>query len=159
MGSGKSTIGRRLAKQLGWEFRDLDTVIEAEQATSIANIFDTQGEPAFRAIETAALAQQIAAAATERFVLALGGGAFAQAANRELLAAEETIWLDCPFERVRYRVGSDPLRPLARDPERFEQLFNQRREAYASARHRIAVESDDPKRAVDAIVALPLPTA
>lgn len=155
MGSGKSTIGKRLAKRLGWAFRDLDVCIEAAQGVSIAHIFDVQGEPAFREMETAGLAGQLNQAQTAQLVLALGGGAFAQPANRKLLAAHDTIWLDCPFELIRRRVGSDPLRPLARDPERFEQLFLQRKAAYAQARYRIEIAGDDPRPAVESILALP----
>ena len=153
MGSGKSTIGRRLAQRLGWQFRDLDAMIEAEQGTTIANIFDAQGEAAFRGIETAALKAQIDVSDTDQFVLALGGGAFAQEANRALLAGHETVWLDCPFERVRARVGTDPLRPLARDPERFERLFHERTAFYTQAKRRVPVLSDNPRPVVDAIVA------
>lgn len=158
MGSGKSTIGLLLAKRLAWTFRDLDAIIEAEQGLTIANIFDTRGEAGFRAIEGAALAAQVEAPALKgaNFVLALGGGAFAQPANRALLAGHATVWLDCPFERVRARVGTDPQRPLARDPAKFERLFTERSAAYAKARHRVEVLSDDPGPAVEAILALAL---
>lgn len=153
MGSGKTTIGRELARRLGWRFRDLDNVIEAEQSATIPQIFDTRGEPAFREIETAALRRQLDSAGSENFVLALGGGAFAQAANRELLASAETVWLDCPFERAQARVAQDPNRPNARDPELFARLFAERIPAYAQARHRVAIASDDPTEAAQAIVA------
>jgi shikimate kinase len=152
MGSGKSTIGRELASQLGWPFRDLDEVIEAEQGQTIPQIFDTQGETAFRAIETAALERQLGLSGN--LVLALGGGAFVQPRNRALLTEVETVWLDCPFSRVQARVQQDPNRPNARDPERFARLFADRRPAYAEARHRVAIESDDPVKAVQAILAL-----
>ena len=154
MGSGKSTIGRELAQRLGWPFRDLDTVIEAEQYNTIPHIFDTQGEAAFRAIETTALARQLERMRQgESFVLALGGGAFAQAENRAHLAGQQTVWLDCPFERVQARVGRDANRPNARDPERFARLFAERQPAYAQARYRIPVESDDPAQVVVVLLA------
>jgi len=153
MGSGKSTIGRALAQSLQVAFRDLDHIIEAEQGETIARIFETRGEAAFRALETATLRQQLEEArAGAHFVLALGGGAFAQAENRQLLQGEETIWLDCPFERAQARVAADPQRPNARDPERFARLYAERRPAYAEARHRVEIKSDDPDHAVQAIL-------
>jgi shikimate kinase len=158
MGSGKSTVGRALAAELQVPFRDLDQIIEAAQGRTIASIFDTEGEAAFRLIETAALAREIERAQLgERFVLALGGGAFAQAANRAALRQEATIWLDCPLERARARVAQDPQRPNARDPERFARLFAERQSAYAQARHRVPIDSDDPAPAVAAILAQFLP--
>lgn len=153
MGSGKSTIGRALAQRLGWRFRDLDSAIEAEQYNTIPHIFETQGEAAFREIETAALRRQLEEARGQDLVLALGGGAFAQTVNRELLRDEATVWLDCTLERAQARVAHDPHRPNARDPERFARLYAERRPAYAQARHRIAIDSDDPADAVEAILA------
>jgi len=154
MGSGKSTVGKALARRLGWTFRDLDTIIESQQGATIASIFEQQGEAAFRAIESAALREQLAAAQEANFVLALGGGAFAQEVNRQLLQGAETVWLDCPFERVQARAAQDPTRPLSRDPEKFAQLYRDRRAAYAQARHRVEIASDDPREAVAAILAL-----
>ena len=76
MGSGKTTIGRHLADELGWSFADLDADIEAEQGTTIAQIFDTRGEDEFRRIETAAIQKRVRMIEKGRpMVLALGGGA------------------------------------------------------------------------------------
>ena len=158
MGSGKSTVGRALAEQLGWPFRDLDDVIESAQQRTIASIFDTEGEAPFRQIESAALLAQVRQVESGHpLVLALGGGAYAQDPNRDILRGRGvTLWLDCPFERLARRVAQDAHRPLARDPERFAQLFNQRRAAYALADHRIPFDSDDPRDAVQAILDLHL---
>src|SRR4051794_16672137 len=77
MGSGKSTVGRALAEELGWRFVDLDQEIEQSQGMSVSEIFEQRGEPAFREIETAALRQQVKAIECGRpHVVALGGGAF-----------------------------------------------------------------------------------
>jgi len=67
-----------------------------------------------------------------------------------------TIWLDCPFATVRRRVEQTPGRPLARDPEAFARLYEERREAYACADYRIPISSDDPAVAVEAVLHLPL---
>jgi shikimate kinase len=158
MGSGKSTIGRLLADQLGWQFADLDVEIEAQQKTTIADLFDRLGEPEFRQIESAALRKHVRTIECGRpTVIALGGGTFVQPENFELLENHGvTVWLDCPFETVRRRVGHASHRPLARDWQRFEELFHGRQAAYAKADYRIVIECDDPAVAVGAILQLPL---
>ena len=158
MGSGKSTIGRLLAEQLGWHFVDLDAEIEAAEQMSIAKIFETRGEAEFRRLETEAMRQHVRTIECGRpAVLALGGGAFVQPENYAMVENNGiTIWLDCPFEIVQRRVEGLTNRPLARDPESFARLYESRRESYARADYSIAVESDDPAEAVAAVLQLPL---
>jgi shikimate kinase len=158
MGSGKTTVGTLLADRLGWRFADLDADIEDRERTSISEIFETRGEAEFRRIESEMLRERVCAIARGRpTVLALGGGAFVDTANFELVEAHGiSIWLDCPFEMVRQRVERERHRPLARDPERFATLFEARREAYSRADYRIPVVSDDPAQAVEAVLALPI---
>src|SRR5580700_4868054 len=140
MGSGKTTVGRHLAHRLGWRFFDLDHEIEAAEKITIAELFDTRGEPEFRRIEAEMLREHVRSIERGRpAVLALGGGAFVDAANRDLILQNGiAIWLDCPFDRVQQRVGDASLRPLARDPQRFAALFESRRAIYALADVRIA---------------------
>jgi shikimate kinase len=156
MGSGKSTVGRLLAEKLGWPFVDLDQEIEAEQKATIAEIFDTRGEPAFRAIETAALRKYVRLARCGKpMVVALGGGAFVQPENLDLAFHNGvTIWLDCPLALARARAEKEKHRPLARDPARFEQLYHARLGTYARAEYRVAISGDDPADAVNAILKL-----
>lgn len=156
MGSGKSTIGRRLAAAIGWRFADLDEDIETYTGKTIPLLFDQEGEMEFRRIESDMLARRIAEVqAGNSLVLSLGGGAFAQPPNREALrGAGLSVWLDVPFETVERRVAGFAHRPLARDPQKFRELFVTRREAYAQAGAHIAISSDDPKPTVDAILAL-----
>ena len=150
MASGKSTIGRHLAHRLGWSFFDTDDEIEAAEQMSIAQIFATRGEPEFHRIEREIVRQHVQWIERGRpAVLALGGGAFADPANREMLGDRGiTVWLDCPFEVVKRRVGQSSNRPLAQDPEKFAALYEARREAYALADLRVAIEGDDPEVAV-----------
>ncbi|HYL73638.1 MAG TPA: shikimate kinase [Bryobacteraceae bacterium] len=158
MASGKTTIGRMLADELGWSFADMDEDIEAAEGVSIAKIFDTRGEEEFRRIEQAALRQRVSEVERGKpMVLALGGGAFVQESSHDILEDNGvTIWLDCPFETVCSRVGETADRPLARDPARFRQLYEDRRAAYAKADYRIEVSSDDPVVMVAAIMKLPI---
>ena len=154
MGSGKSTIGRLLAGRLGWSFFDIDEEIEAAAKMTIAEIFAARGEPAFRRIEARIIRRRVGAIGRGRpAVLALGGGAFAEPANRELLMNNGiTVWLDCPFDIVKRRVAQASHRPLARDAEKFAALYESRREVYGLADARIPSEGDDPAAAVEAIL-------
>ena len=155
MGAGKSTVGKALARRLGWRFVDLDQEIEAAEGASISEIFSGRGEAEFRRIESAALSRQVERmAAGAPAVVALGGGAFTIVANRELVRGQgTTVWLDCPFEVVQRRVAQATHRPLARDPAAFAKLYSDRQQAYAHADLRVPIESDDPEATVDAIVA------
>jgi shikimate kinase len=158
MGSGKTTIGRRLADELGWSFADLDADIETEVGTTIAQIFDTRGEEEFRRMERAAIQKRVRMIEKGRpMVIALGGGAFAQHGNFELLENNGiSVWLDCPFSIVRARMSQESDRPLARDPEKFRELYENRRAAYQRADYRIEIEGDDPTPAVESILKLPI---
>jgi shikimate kinase len=158
MGSGKTTIGSLLADRLGWRFADIDRDIEASQQRTISDIFDSLGEEAFRRMESEALQARVRAVARGiPMVMALGGGAAAQAENIDLIENHGvTIWLSCPFDAVVRRVMQDnPNRPLARDMKQFEELFYARQQAYGRADFRF--DSDDnPEAVVEAILKLPL---
>ena len=158
MASGKSTVGRHLAHRLGWNFFDTDDEIEAAECMSIAEIFAKRGEEEFRRIESSIIRQHFHWIERGRpAVLALGGGAFAEEANRELLADNGlAVWLDCPFELVQRRVANTCHRPLAQDPEKFAALYAARRTAYQAADIHIPIESDAPDVTVEAIVRHPL---
>lgn len=116
MGSGKSTLGRAAARELGWEFFDLDDYLEAEADASIAALFAAGGEAHFRALERAALDRLIAAPGPDRLI-ACGGGTPCFGDNMaHLLRSGYTIYL-CPDpEEVIARLRRDRLhRPLLRD--------------------------------------------
>src|SRR5215203_7508705 len=110
MGSGKSTVGRMLADEIGWRFADLDDDIEHSQRKSISEIFATAGEEEFRRLETEALQKRIRGIQRGTpTVLALGGGAFTRPENVRLVEENGiSVWIDTEFEVLRKRVqGSD----------------------------------------------------
>lgn len=158
MGSGKSTVGRALARHLGWRFADLDDDIESRERLTIPEIFDQRGEAEFRRLEHDALAFRIRDIARGvPWVLALGGGCFAQVQNLDLIQNHGiSIWLDAPLEIVRARIAHSTQRPLARDPGKFEELFEVRRPAYEKADYRIGVGHEGSQGAIDEILKLPI---
>ncbi|HEU5450989.1 MAG TPA: shikimate kinase [Terriglobales bacterium] len=137
MGAGKTSVGRALADLLQWEFVDLDDRIVARAGRSIADIFHQEGEPAFRRLESEELATLLAETETSRIV-ALGGGAFAQSANRELLRRHQVVFLDAPADDLFRRCSiSEIARPLRQDRNQFRQLYEARRSAYMEAGTRV----------------------
>ncbi len=140
MGAGKTTVGRALADRLQWRFVDLDDRVVAREGRAIPQIFAQSGESAFRAAETAALTELLADASWRPCVLALGGGAFVQPENREMLrrAGVSAVWLDAPVVELADRCRrQNPDRPLARDPNQFRQLYEARQTRYMEAEVRI----------------------
>src|ERR1700680_3619606 len=118
MGCGKSRVGSALADELGWSFYDLDQEIEKAAGVSITDVFDQQGEAAFRALETEALKKRVYNVRTGRpQVIALGGGTFTIQENVELASNYGvTIWLDAPLEVIEQRIAAETHRPLAPGP-------------------------------------------
>lgn len=158
MGSGKSTVGRVLADELGWSFFDLDDEIEGVAGSSISEIFDKQGEEMFRALESAALAKRVRAVQSGHpQVIALGGGALMNDKNFELVANHGVVvWLDAPFDLIERRVAAESHRPLARDPQKLRELFEQRSPRYALAHYRVDASDEETMKTVHRILALPL---
>ncbi len=157
MGSGKSTIGRLLADELGWNFADTDEDIEAGEQVTIFDIFEQRGEAEFRRIESEAIRKRVGMVERGRpHVVALGGGAFTIDANVRLLGENGvTVWLDCPLDLVKRRIEGQTHRPLARDPERFAALYRERRASYGKADFRVEA-GDDAAAVVTTILTLPI---
>jgi shikimate kinase len=141
MGAGKTSVGRALGQRLNWLFEDLDDRIQQAEGRSIAEIFETSGEPAFRKAEHSALRevlQQLRSGACR--VIALGGGAFAQEANIALLRSSgvpivslnaplEELWQRCCQQAAEARM----VRPLLQNAEQFRELYESRRTSYMKA--------------------------
>jgi shikimate kinase len=159
MASGKTTIGRAVAEELGWPFTDIDSEIELHQGRSIAEIFLQDGEAAFRDLETETIrARVVEIEAGNPCVVALGGGAFVQPRNWELIQNNGVaVWLDCTLETVRKRLGDDITRPLAADKGKALQvLYEDRRPLYARADFRIDVDTAELPEIVQKILRLPI---
>jgi len=135
MGTGKTSVGREVARRLGRPFVDMDAEIEARAAKSIARIFVEDGEAAFREME-AALCTELSA--QQGLVIATGGGALVDPTNRALMMSSGTVvCLTCQVDEILQRLSraGNPERPLldAMDPRaRIESLLELRREAYAA---------------------------
>ncbi|MDC2956151.1 shikimate kinase [Streptomyces gilvifuscus] len=129
MGVGKSTVGRLLAEALGVGYRDTDDDIVATQGRTIAEIFVDDGEPAFRAIEKAAVREALAG---HEGVLALGGGSILDADTRALLAGYRVVYLSMDVEEAVKRTGLNTARPLlAVNPRKqWRELMEARRSLY-----------------------------
>jgi shikimate kinase len=146
MGSGKSTVGARLARQLGWHFVDLDERIEAASGITIPQFFERHGEPAFRQLEADQLRAALGRAVElkEPTVIALGGGTYAQPGAPEFLrnSGVPVIWLDAPIDVLLARCMTMTGRPLFRDEASFRALHAQRVVSYQVADFRVESGAD-----------------
>ncbi|MEU6070917.1 MULTISPECIES: shikimate kinase [Streptomyces] len=129
MGVGKSTVGQLLADRLGVGYRDTDDDIVAAEGRAIADIFVSDGEPVFRAIEKRAVHTALA---EHEGVLALGGGAVLDEDTRALLAGHRVLYLSMDVEEAVRRTGLNAARPLlAVNPRKqWRELMEARRHLY-----------------------------
>ena len=156
MGAGKSAAGRPLAEALGYRFLDADTALEQVAGRTIPEIFSSDGEEGFRALETAVLGQ---ITGWHSLVVATGGGVVTRPENWGHLRQGLVVWLDAPADLLLERLSNDPtLRPLmqAADREaRLQALLDQRRPLYAQADLRVLQTGEAPDqvaaRVLDAI--------
>jgi shikimate kinase len=109
MGSGKTTVGRRLARKLGWKFLDTDKIVQKYFGKPISQIFIEDGEALFRQAE--ALVLRTLRNRTQT-VVSLGGGAILKESNRDILRSGHWIFLDVPLSVIKTRVLGDNSRPL-----------------------------------------------
>lgn len=133
MGVGKSTVARHLAYLLKCERIDLDSVIEASEKRTIAEIINEEGETRFREIETENLRKILQ---TDARIIALGGGAWMTGENRRLIKECDctTIWLESTFDHCWRNIKfSKRERPLAKNKRRARKLFDERQKFYCLA--------------------------
>ena len=155
MGTGKTAVGREVARRLGCPFVDMDAVIEARAGKPISRIFSEEGEPVFRQME-ADLCWELAG--QDGAVIATGGGALVNPANRETLAASSVlVCLQAGVDEILERVGEAKDRPLlsVSDPGgEVRQLLAARRDAYAAIPWQVDTNGRTPSQIADEIVAL-----
>lgn len=155
MGAGKSSVGKVLALRLDAEFVDVDERIEAVSGKSIGEIFASRGEEAFREMERAAVREAVSAPGR---VIAAGGGAFVDEANRRALKAyAPVVFLDVTVASVLDRLSGDRSRPLfAAEAEagKLRELMERRRPAYEEADFTVSTDARTVGEIADRIVSL-----
>ncbi len=152
-GAGKSTIGRKLARELGVSLYDTDAGIEEDTGRTIPEIFAADGEPEFRRIEERVVRRAIMA---EDGVVSLGGGAILSDATRDLLRGRTVVYLEISISEGLRRTGASTNRPLLNgdDPSaKYRELMRIRRPLYREvAEIRVRTDGRSPGRVVRAIL-------
>lgn len=152
MGAGKSSVGKKLACALEWEFIDTDAAIQDVMGISIPEIFERYGEKRFRS-EEKYLVKRLSN--LQNHVIATGGGLIINPENMELLSKNSLlIWLYASLEKIRERVGDNSPRPLLkRDWEQTEALWLKRQPVYRQADLHIDTTDKDLEEVVNSILA------
>ncbi len=136
MGSGKTTVGRVLARRMRLDFHDLDQEIEQRCGVDVSTIFDIEGEAGFRAREQSMLDELTQ---RDRILLATGGGSIVDPTNRGMLAERGiVVWLETDVDQQLKRLERDQRRPLLQAPdrrERLEKLAQTRNPLYRECAH------------------------
>lgn len=131
MGSGKTVVGKELAKIMGCKFIDTDELIEQEQGVAIKAIFATRGEDYFRDLEHD-ICKRIAD--MKNCVISTGGGAMTFQRNVDALKGKSNIvFLDASFTVICDRIGDSTSRPLFQDKEKAKALYDERKSKYSTA--------------------------
>ena len=149
-GSGKSTVGAELAGRLGVPCVDLDVEIARRDGRSITEVFETDGEAGFRALEAKELLE---VSTHDPAVIACGGGVVLEPANRITLRNTGTcVFLDVPLDVLAARVQPDADRPLIRAAGDLERILAEREPLYREFAANVVDGSGDPGEVADAIV-------
>ena len=151
MGSGKTTVGRKLAELLNRKFVDMDAVIEKEAGRPISEIFESLGEDHFRGLESTLLKKTSRQA---RIVAATGGGIVKSPENRKVMRATgRIVHLKADFQTCLDRIGQAQaaVRPLWKDLKAARRLYDGRQELYADCDLQVAVDGLDPTQAAQAV--------
>ena len=152
MGAGKTTVGRKLAHRIGYRFLDTDMLIEQSAKRSISEIFASDGEAAFRDLESQVLSQ---VSAYTSLVVATGGGAIMRPMNWSYLRHGVVIWLDVPNPVLVARLLDDTQRPLLQEGDlrdKLDSLLQDRGKLYAQADIHLDYEGKSVSKTCDRII-------
>ncbi|NEO85190.1 MAG: shikimate kinase [Spirulina sp. SIO3F2] len=158
MGSGKTTVGKALARQLTYRFFDADVLVERVAGQSVPEIFAQQGEAAFRQLESQILSEL---SSYTQSVIATGGGAAAEPHNWRYLRQGIVIWLDAPITLLCQRLQGNKNRPLLQDvdlPTKLQTLMGERRDRYVQADLCITVDAQDTPEAIATRIITQIPS-
>ena len=142
MGTGKTTVGKKLAQRLSYRFFDSDVLIERVTQQSISDIFATQGEETFRHLETQVLSEL---AACTKSVIATGGGIVVKSENWSYLHHGLIVWLDVSVPILAKRLAKDTTRPLLQATDlrlKLQSLLQQRHSLYAQSDLQIIIDHE-----------------
>ena len=155
MGVGKTTIGKSLAKNLSYNFTDIDRVIENKEGTSINLIFKNKGEKYFRKLENKISLKELK---NKKSVISLGGGAFIDNSIRRIVKdLTISFWLDVSVDELVKRLRKTKKRPLLFKKnlnETINKIYLERKKIYSEADHRIKCNYLSPEEIVDQIMKL-----
>ena len=152
MGAGKTTVGRHLARLMGWDFTDLDEEIVGTERRGIPQIFAQEGEVYFRRRETEFLASL---RGRTRLVVACGGGTYAHEDNRRLIdQMGRAVWIRLPLEVALRRCAGGSGRPLLQDENQAEALYRRRLPSYRAAALHVDAGGLSPEEVAERIAGL-----
>jgi shikimate kinase len=159
-GSGKTTVARILAEQLGWSCLDADEVLEQRAGHGIAGLFATEGEEGFRDREARLLEDF---ATLQRYVIATGGGVVLRPGNRDLLRRGFVVWLTADGDTLWRRIQSDPVTAQRRPnlggggPTEIAEILKRREPLYRACADLVVGTADRPAEEIarDILAVLP----
>ena len=158
MGVGKTTVGKNLAKQLGYRFCDTDVLIETVANQTISNIFASTGEASFRELESQILSE---VSAYTKTIIATGGGIVLKQMNWSYLRHGLIVWLDADVDLLLERLKEDSTRPLLQevDPEaKLKSLLEERTHLYRQADLHICLKAEQTPEAIAQQIISEIPT-
>ncbi len=155
MGVGKTTIGKRLAKMLNYDFVDIDKIIEKKEAQSITSIFKNKGEDYFRKIERDLTIIELK---KKKIVISLGGGAILNSSIRKYVKKNSTsFWIDAPINTILKRLKKSKNRPVLNKEkmsDSIKKIYFERKKFYNQANHKINCKKLTLKQIIEKILAL-----